>query len=58
MSLRQRKVSTLPEVVVSQAAQADLRQILAYTVKQWGLAQASQYSAALRRCFLVLAANP
>jgi plasmid stabilization system protein ParE len=48
----------LPEVVVSQAAQADLRQILAYTVKQWGLAQASQYSAALRRCFLVLAANP
>jgi toxin ParE1/3/4 len=36
-------------------AEAELREIVRYTVKQWGVAQAKKYAATLRQCIQALA---
>jgi len=45
---------TLPYVLTI-AAEADLREVLRYTRRQWGVAQARRYASQLQRCAEALA---
>ena len=47
---------TLPYVLTI-AADADLREVLRYTSRQWGVAQARRYASRLQHCIEALAAG-
>ena len=43
---------------VARLAESDLKSILRYTLRTWGVEQARRYSLGLRECFQLLADNP
>ena len=46
-----------PSYVLTSAAEADLRDVVRYTRRQWGSAQARRYVGELQRCIEALAAG-
>ncbi len=48
----------MPEVRVSEAAQADILEIGRYTEREWGVAQRRRYLDGMARQFALLAASP
>ena len=46
-----------PPYVLTRAAEADLREVIGYTRRQWGVAQARRYASELQRCIEALAAG-
>ena len=46
-----------PPYVLTRAAEADLREVIGYTRRQWGVAQARRYASELQRCIEALVAG-
>lgn len=48
----------MPTYSLARLAESDLKSIIRYTVKTWGVAQTRHYIQGLRDCFQILADNP
>ena len=48
----------MPTYSLARLAESDLKSVIRYTVKTWGISQAKRYTLGLRECFQLLAENP
>ena len=48
----------MPAYSLTRLAESDLRSIIQFTMKTWGMVQTKRYTHGLRNCFELLANNP